>query len=143
MRDFLPHVHFGVGGGLSFDPSKRNPYLGFVFGYNGISAETVAMELNRRSILDPAHKQDLPDFVFVAKPGYMVARVQQTSTQTVIQGPGRDFTQYALLHCGDDTLPLFYLALNLCLGQLRLKSVDFRAIWSGLLEEIIQRPQGG
>jgi hypothetical protein len=143
MMDLLPFLHLDVGGGLGYDPAKRNPYLGFVFGYNGISPESVAGELNQRLSANPAAKQQLPDFVFVARPGYMVARVHFENGQTNVQGPGREFSNYMYVKTAEDTLPLFYIGLNVCLGQIRLRSVNFLSLWQQLFSQVIDRARSG
>ena len=47
VADLSPLLRLDVGGGLRFTGGKRNPYLGYVFGYQGISPEIVATELNQ------------------------------------------------------------------------------------------------
>lgn len=137
MLDFLPFVRPQLGAGLTWDQRPRNPYLGCVFGYRGIPAELVAVELNRRLELDASRKPLLPDFVFVAQPGYMVARCQTGPGGPTVSVPGNDFDKFMYLAAGGDTLPLFFVTLNLCLHQLRLRSIDYQAICSQLTAEIV------
>ena len=81
----------------------------------------------------------MPDFVFVARPGYMVARVHMEGGQAVVHGPGREFTNFMYIMAGEDTLPLFYISLNICLGNVRLHSVDFLSLWQQLLGQVSGR----
>ena len=139
MMDLLPFLRLEVGPTLGYDAAKRNAYLGFIFGYQGISPDLVVRELNGRLTADSKAKQYLPDFVFVANPGYMVARTSTENGRTTIEGPGREFTNFSYIETGEDTLPLFYVGLNTCLGQLRLRSVNFLALWQQLLGQVIER----
>jgi hypothetical protein len=139
MRDLLPSVRFNVGPGLSYSAEKMNAYLGIVFGYQGISPELVAAELNRRLQSSPDAKQHLPDFIFVTKPAYMIARFKTVGLQKTIQGSGQDYDEFASVPTGDDTLALFYLALNISLSNKRLRSIDFVALWQQLFTEVIVR----
>jgi hypothetical protein len=139
MLDFLPFLRFGVGPEFGYDTSKKNPYIGIIFGYDGMSAEMVANQLNQRLIADPAHKQQLPDFVFVNRPGYVVARMATQNGITSVQGPGRDFAMFNCLRTAEDTLPLFYLALNISLSHIRLRSIDFLSLWKDVFGQAIER----
>jgi len=40
---------------------------------------------------------------------------------------------------GEDTLALFYIGLNVCLGQVRLRSVNFLSLWEELFGQVIER----
>lgn len=133
MFDFTPLVRFNVGPEFkSSDILPRNAYVTFAFGFRGPSAETTANNLNERLRAAPGDRLLLPDFIFVAEPGYMVARV--TDKQFAL--PGQEFKQYAFLNCGADALPLFFLTLNVCLGQIRLRAVDYAALWSVLVNQL-------
>jgi hypothetical protein len=140
MMDLLPFLRLNVGDGLSYTADKLNPYLGFVFGYHGISADLVMSELNRRLIENQSRKQDLPDFVFVLDPGYMVFRVHAEKGGASVRSPGMEFSQFSYINTNADTLPLFYICLNLCLGQIRLRSIDFPLLWKQLFGEVKARP---
>jgi len=139
MLDLLPFLHLDVGRGLACDPARRNPYLGYIFGYNGVSPESVVGELNQKLAANPAARQELPDFVFVARPGYIVARMHSVNGQAQVQGPGKEFTGYVHIMTGEDTLALFYIGLNVCLGQVRLRSVNFLSLWEELFGQVIER----
>jgi hypothetical protein len=136
--DLSPLLRLHLGRGLGFNGGKMNPYLGYVFGYQGISAETVATELNRALTRSPDTRQQLPDLIFVLHPGYIVTRIgiDDAGRQT-IQGPGRDFQSFMYLMTHEDTLPLFYLALNISLGSIRLRSIDFNSLWRELFTHVI------
>jgi len=133
MLDFNPLVRFNVSSQFTTGETlPRNPYVTFAFGFRGPSPETTASNLNQRLAAEPGSKLLLPDFVFVADPGYMIARV----TETQFASPGQEYKQYMFLNVGSDTLPLFFLTLNVCLGQIRLRSVDYASMWSTLINQI-------
>lgn len=133
MTDFLPFVRLNMGDEFSWDRTALNPYVGCIFGYRGASADAVVVELNRRIGLDVNNKQFLPDFVFVAQPGYTVLRCKSGPTGAVVVGPGKDFERFMYLETEQDTLPLFFVTLNLCLHQMRLRSIDFVKVWRQLI----------
>jgi hypothetical protein len=139
MLDLLPSLRLNVSTTFAYSQTKLNPYVGFVFAYRGIAREALAVDLNRRMAADPSNRQLLPDFVFVAQPGYAIVRCFQDRQQTTIAAPGNDFTQYMYLDTAQDTFPLFFLTLNLCLGMLRLRDVDYRQIWEELLMELVHK----
>jgi hypothetical protein len=131
MLDFTPMARFSVSSQFTTGETlPRNPYVTFAFGFRGPSAETTANNLNQRLASEPANKLLLPDFVFVSDPGYMVARISGTigaSSQFAL--PGQEYTKYIFLNVGADALPLFFLTLNVCLGQIRLRAVDYVNLW--------------
>lgn len=88
----------------------------------------------------PQDKQLLPDFVFVAQPGFMIARYAERDGKNCVPAPGQDYNKFLSMSAGPDTLPLFFLTLNACLGQLRLRSIDFVQLWNQLFFEILNRP---
>jgi hypothetical protein len=139
MLDFLPFLRFNVGPEFGYDATKKNPYLGIIFGYDGISPEVVVGELNQRLMADPTRKQELPDFVFVTRPGYIVARMATKDGLTTVQAPGRDFAAFHHVMTGEDTLPLFFVGLNICLGLMRLRSFDFQSLWKDVFGQVLER----
>lgn len=144
MADLSPLLRLNVGGGLTFTPGKMNPYLGYIFGYQGISPETVTLQLNERVVMNPAQKDQLPDIIFVLHPGYMVMRVGDDGAgQQTVQGPGRPYHQFMYVMTGDDTLPLFYLALNISLGSVRLRSISYQSLWGELFTSVLARARSG
>jgi hypothetical protein len=132
--DLLPHLRFGVSPPLTGGGDFRNPYLGIIFGYEGIQATSVVSQLNAEVNIDPADKQMLPDFVFVRSPGYMIVRCREDSTPVP---PGQDFARFGLVQTGDDTLPLLFVTLNLCLGQMRLRGPDFDSLWRQIVQRLL------
>ena len=139
--DFLPTVRLELGAGLTYGPNKRNHYLGMVFGYDGALTDAIVKELSERLMQEPEHKQLLPDFIFVVQPGYMIARYVELKGKNCVTAPGDDYTKFLWMPTGTDTLPLFFLTLNACLGQLRLRSIDFVQLWNQLFFEVANRPQ--
>jgi hypothetical protein len=139
MLDFTPLVRFNVSSTFTTGEAlPRNPYVTFAFGFRGPSAEATANNLNLRLASETVNKLLLPDFVFVSDPGYMVARVlgnlEATNWQFAL--PGQAYTKYVYLNAGADTLPLFFLTLNICLGQIRLRAVDYVSLWTTLVNRI-------
>jgi len=141
MLDFTPLARLNLG--PEFETGEklpRNPYLTFTFSFHGPPAETTAVNLNERIASEPEGRFLLPDFIFVADPGYMIARVAGTPESGGLRFLGSDFTNYCYLNAGKDTLPLFFLTLNTCLGAIRLRSVDYGMLWKALLNEIRLNP---
>jgi hypothetical protein len=137
---FLPHVHFDANPAVfSYGGRATNPYVGFIFGYRGIGPEAIGAELDQRLRERPEKKQLLPDFVFVAQPGYVLLRC----TNNAVAPPGHDFTRFAHLNIGDDALPFFFVTMNACLSQLRLKGIDYSSFWSQYFTELLTRPADG
>jgi hypothetical protein len=138
VLDFTPLVRFNVGSMFTTGETlPRNPYMTFAFGFSGPSPEATANNLNQRLASEPASKLLLPDFVFVSNPGYMIARISgalETSFKFTL--PGQDFTKYVFLNVGADALPLFFLTLNVCLGQVRLRAVDYVTLWTTVVNQI-------
>ena len=139
--DFLPTVRLELGAGLAGGGDKRNPYLGMVFGYNGAAPDAIVGEVTERLVREPQNKQLLPDFMFVAQPGYMIARYAELNGKNCVTAPGDDYTKFLWMPTGSDTLPLFFLTLNACLGKLRLRSIDFVQLWNQLFFEVANRPE--
>jgi hypothetical protein len=137
--DLLPTLRLELGPGLTCATDKRNPYLGIVFAYEGLEPMTIANDLSRRSRENTINRLSLPDFVFVAKPGYMIARYVDRDGKHCVTAPGNEYKDYLALPTGDDTLPLFFLTVNACLAQLRLRALDFSAVWNHLFFDLHKR----
>ena len=70
----------------------------------------------------------------------MIARMgSDESGKQTVQGPGRDFQTFMFVMTHEDTLPLFYLALNISLGSIRLRSIDFPSLWVELFSQVMDR----
>jgi hypothetical protein len=135
MCDLLPFRRLGVGGGLEYDTQTRNPYVGFVFAYGGLVAETALVDLNNRLVnASPSEKQLLPDFVFNHTRGYMILRTRIASGGLQPVPPGQPFDCFGKVMSGTDTLPLFFLTANICLNQIILKAPDLNAYWQEVLK---------
>jgi hypothetical protein len=86
----------------------------------------------------PADRQLLPDFVFVARPGYVITRIaEHDGKDHPVLGGGRDFDKYLWTATGDDTLPLFYFTVNVCLAHLRLRAPNFAQLWDRLFRQLV------
>lgn len=136
MCDILPFRRFGIGAGLTYDTRPRNPYLGFVFAYDGIVAQTAANVLNHHLQSRQLPAEHLPDFIFSYRQGYTVLKVKQQGQQLVPAPLGHGFDEYSVILSGNDTLPLFFLTLNICLNQLILKAPDFNLYWIQVVNDI-------
>jgi hypothetical protein len=112
MCDILPFRRFGIGEGLGYNAQPRNPYLGFIFSYDGLVAPSVAQVLNQYLQDRVLLPEQLPNFVFSYQREYMVLRVKEQSQQLVPASLNEGFTGYAVIETGKDTLPLFFLTLN-------------------------------
>jgi hypothetical protein len=125
----LPHVEIPIGPGLSVGSGKMNPYLGFIFGYKGVSAETALSVLR-----EPGHDSArLPDFIFCRDPGYMILKLTAEGKPA---SPGATWTQHGIFSTQNDTLPLMYLSLNTCLSMIRLREPDWNMSWIKLTAEL-------
>jgi hypothetical protein len=85
-------------------------------------------------------RQHLPDFVFVADPGYMIVRARGDGAIALVGG---DFDGYSYLDCGEDALPLFFLLLNLAISGMRLRRPDLNALWQQAFRESAARAVAG
>jgi hypothetical protein len=143
MCDLLPSVRLRLGNGLSADPSVRNPYVGFVWAFDGCSAETASNVMTDMFLRaqNPTDRQLLPDGIIVWKKGYLIVRVEQKQGMNNIGALGRDFTTFAFLKAGKDVLPLFYLMLNTVLGELRLKTIDTESIFFQVFKSYMRGPE--
>lgn len=138
--DLSPLLRLNLGPSLGVTPGKMNPYLGYIFGYQGVSPEIIATHLNELIARNPDQKDHLPDLIFVLHPGYMVMRMGDDGAgKQSVQGPGRPFQQFMYVMTGDDTLPLFYLALNIALGSIRLRSISYQSLWGELFPQVLER----
>jgi len=138
MCDVLPFRRLGVGGGLNYDQRVRNHYLGFVFAYDGLTADTAEDALNHQVNMLGEGKRDLPDFLFNYRRGYMVYRIRRSGNSMVPAVPGEEFEQFHALHIAQDTLPLFFLTVNICLNNTILRSPDLNAYWIQMFSESLR-----
>jgi hypothetical protein len=135
MLDFLPQRRLSVGGGLTYSQTRRNPYLGVVFAYDGIRGDTVAEFLNQRLQDNPILADLLPDFVFCYSKGYMILRLNGNKLRGVAAPFGGSYNMFGSLDIGPDTLPLFYLTLNVCLNNIQLRGTDLNPYWIQVVNE--------
>lgn len=138
MCDILPFRRFGIGEGLSYDERPRNNYLGLVFAYDGLRAETVVENLNKRVASSEQEQQYLPDFVFNFRRGYSVMRMRLIEGQFSPVPPGQPFDVFANIESGADTLPLFFLTANTCLNNIILKAPNVNEYWRQVFTEIVR-----
>jgi hypothetical protein len=134
--DLLPFLRLRIGPPLTGGGDFRNPYLGIAFAFKGVKVESVLDDLARRLAEGPAARELLPNFIFVADPGYMVYRSRADRAPC---GPSSDFSSYGWIPAGSDTMALFFLTLITCLGELRLRRPDLNALWIQVVRECCQR----
>lgn len=139
MLDFLPTFRLNLGRGLHADGPCRNPYICTVLGYNGIKGSTITEHLNNACASRPTEKQLLPDFIFVADPGYMVIRTDEVGHVVPL---GQDFARYRLVRTATDTLVLMFLTLNVLLSNILLHQPSYIDYWTRLADESLARQQG-
>lgn len=137
MCDVLPFRRLGIGNGLQYDRSVRNPYLGLVFGYDGLVADAVVENLNRRIAESSDGNADLPDFVFNYKRGYAVMRFRREGSRLVPAPPGSSFDEFASVQSGADTLALFFLTTNICLNEIILKAPNLNEYWKQVVTDAV------
>ena len=127
--DLLPHLHLTLGPGLALSPGWKpcNPYVGVVFGYSGAAPESLVLTFGEEIRAHKDRTEELPDFIFVADPGYVIVR-RTTDGRTAFPGAVADGLESIPL--GSDTLPILFLTLNICLGEARLRRPDLPALWS-------------
>ncbi len=141
MMDILPFRRLSVGDGLWHSRLQRNPYLGVVFAYDGVTAQTaIDMLWFEYLTKEEFPKNHLPDFIFSYQRGYTILKAikQDNSNNGRIAKLGEEFNDYAVLQTGEDTLPLFFLTLNICLNQIILKAPDFDFYWTQILNEVLK-----
>ena len=126
----LPRVRLKLGDGLSAGTGVLNPYLGAVFGDKGATANTALKKLQAQTM----EKDLLPDFLVCNDPGYMILRLRTDGRPSP---PGGKWTGYGIIHTGPDTLPLFFLSLNVCLRQIRLREPDWNHYWIELTKSLV------
>jgi|ERR1017187_2279239 hypothetical protein len=137
--DFLPDVKLELGPGLAGGGGWLNPYICTVFGYTGASEATILARLNELVMLKPEEKKGLPNFVFVADPGYMILRVDASSK---VVAPDIDFVRFRSVTSGEDTLVLMFLTLNEVLSHIRLRRRPCLDQWQQLTNEMIAKAAG-
>lgn len=115
---------------LMYPNLYNNPYLCIVFGYKGAAGDKLVCELNDR-IAANHDRRTLPDFVFVAKQGYMICRIKAGQPAYV----GGEFDNYRCVNTGSDTMACLFLILVSCLGSLRLRRLDSNDVWRQLVKD--------
>lgn len=129
MLDILPHRRINAGPGLKFDSQLRNPYLGIVFAYDGLTIESTVGAINASLGGMAADRSLLPDFIFNYRRGFTVLRAARNGKSLQVAPFGRPFERYLAFKTGTDTLPLFFLTVNVCLNEVHLRSADIHAYW--------------
>lgn len=129
ILDINPIYEFKLGDGLSASQDKMNPYMGIIFGYDGMTAETLLKKLN--TFLDIYDRKLMPDFIFNHKRKYAAIKVKN---KTMV-GIDEDFDDYFVFDTNDDTLTIMFLTINALLNQIRLKSPDYQEYWVNVLLE--------
>jgi hypothetical protein len=146
MLDLLPNRRLKVGNGLKFDPSIRNPYLGIIFAYDGMTADNIVSVLNQLVNSNDQDKLLLPNFLFNYRRGFAVMRVKREvhadkkEIQFVPVSPMEsDFDRFVAIETMNDTLPLFFLTVNTCLTDILLKSPDLNLYWLHVFNSCLEK----
>ena len=132
MGDVTPTRRLDVKPPLSMDRRQRNAYIGAVFAYDGICADSVSAALNEWQPVPPMTKELLPDAVFCYRRGYTILRTFQGQ----FAWPGEVFDAFTAVKTGRDTLPLMFLTLNMCLNNTFLRAPDLWAYWRQVVDSI-------
>lgn len=147
MFDLLSHRSLRVskapGNTLQYDQAKRNPYLGMVFAYSAMKPEAVANKLNEYLASKQLPPDQMPDYIFAYKQGYVVSRARKNNDVLNICPIGQPFDQYAYLELGSDTLPFFFLTANISLNNIMLKAPDLNYYWQQVIKEIGEKQNKG
>jgi hypothetical protein len=143
MMDLLPFSHLDVDAPLTYNTAKLNPYLGIIFAYDGLTAESAGKVLEDalRAALqkNPADADLLPNGVFCLKRGYLLLRSQASPAGNGIAPLLGAFTGYGSLYTGDDTLAMFFLYLNTALNLIRLRAPNYNAYFMRQLSELLPK----
>jgi hypothetical protein len=134
MLDILPLRRLKVGPGLGYSRTKRNPYMGVIFAYDGLLAQSAEDNLNGR-LASPENPQTLPDFIFNLKKGYMGLRMRGSGNEATPARLGGEYERFVFVPVGGDTLPLFFLTINVCLNLLMLRAPDLNQYWMQVFKE--------
>ena len=140
LMDILPirRIHMADSSSIRFSYSKepRNRYLGILFAYDGLTYDAVVAALNEQ-ILTSAERLHLPDLVFNYKRGFILCRCVKKGVPPKLElTPCHPYDQYVLIESGADTLPLFFLSVNICLNQINLRSTDLVTYFMNVLTEV-------
>lgn len=134
--DITPHYRLPLNETFKWDRQKRNPYLGVIFAYDGISHDLIIKELNKRlKDLIPEKMEFLPNFIFNYKKGYLIGGVNSDNVLHLTHKK-EEMSKFGHLPCGKDTLPFFFFTINLFLNQILLKGVDLGYYWHTVFDEI-------
>lgn len=137
MLDILPALTLDLGAGLTADDTKRNPYLGYIYAHDGLSAATALKYLNRLMVT-AEDKQSLPDFVFNYQQGYVICRGRQVGNQVVPSGQGQEYSLFFdIAFPQEEVLMMLYLTLNIQINQTRLKIRDLNSYWKDLVNHAL------
>lgn len=119
FQDITPFYNLGLSPeGFRFPKEKQNPYLGVVYGYDGISYETLMKTMDKK--IETTERELMPDLIFNQSKKYLIAK-----TKKGIPTMQSDFDGYSHLDAGDDILPIMFLILNSNLNTIRLKAPNY------------------
>ena len=133
--DILPFVEISLGSGLTSDKSIRNPYLGYVFAYDGITSITTAQYLNHqlKSIHD---KQLMPDFIFNLEKRYVTLRMMKKEGQLIPSQQGKEYDTFVSVSFDKkEVMTMLFLTLNIQINQTRLKAINMNDYWKTIFRQ--------
>lgn len=137
MMDILPFRRINTGSGLSYDISKRNFYLGIIFSYDGLSIEKTVELMNLKLQSGEIESRNLPDFLFSNKKQFMILRMKRVENQLQPANIVDDYEKFIGVKTGNDTLPLFYLTVNIILNQIVLRSPNLGDYWGNVFQQCL------
>jgi len=119
FQDITPFYNLALSPeSFRFPKEKRNPYLGVIYGYNGISYETLMKTIDKK--METTKRELMPDLIFNQNKKYMIVKTKEG--RHTMQS---DFDGYSYLDAGDDILPIMFLILNSYLNTIRLKAPNY------------------
>jgi hypothetical protein len=134
MLDITPIYKLKLGNGLSGSTVKLNSYIGIVYGYDGITKETLNQKIQKK--LANTDKRLMPDYIFNQKHNYVALKVKKNT----VVGISDDFDNYAIIDTRKDTLTLMFLTINAVLNQIRLQAPDYNDYWLQVFNPMISKP---
>ncbi|MDE0432817.1 MAG: hypothetical protein OXH92_02295 [Bryobacterales bacterium] len=139
LMDILPNRRIGLGPSLKVTGPARphNPYIGVIVALEGLSAETLAEDLNDRSKCSEDERVLLPDLIACVESGYLITRYTKKDGQGFQIGAvtlGGSYDGFRAFRVGDFVLSSLHLGLNVLLSGIRLRSRDLAPNW---LDELL------
>jgi len=142
--DILPNTRFRFSSRFAWTGADRpvNPYLGIVVALEGLSAQTLAADLNER-----VRRGDgalLPNLVACVGNGYLVTRYNQREGDDFNVGKatlGGAYDGFRAFKVEDLVLSSLHLGMNVLLSGIRLRNRDLTPDWLDELRRVDRKSQ--